>query len=737
MPRRKRKTFQALFLAFAVTFVLTLLPLPRAAASVCPSMFSIMPINDIPHLQPVTLDDIPFTMREYTERESITCPSVDADTKVLPLATIVVGFQNMPYEDEFDWSNHLFQSEASLQQYYLDMSYRQMTFVPVRENSACGNEGNTCVKDHVNDGIIHVKLDVKHESWMSPDIEFESKSIVALAAEEAGKVIDFSGYDQNGNGVIDKNELALMIVFAGYDASRKEEIVQERPHIWPQYLFSIDDNNYTLSNDVTIHSLAVIPEKIPDDAIETMSNAAHELGHHLGLPDLYSGSMVISPETGLLESPDTGWIAYQPDYLSLMSSGNVPGYCHLLDIWSKCRLGWVEPVLLSGEASSELLSAGTMEEDGTPRALRINIPGREKEYYLLENRQFEGWDATLGSRLAAEKGGVILWHISEEVLEKEGIAVSIRYNPAVTPLFREVDSEGNPTLIGERVLHRYPFFDRTIQETVYENVNGYMNLPVYGMNIYSPPQVRSYSDVGIRFTSENGTKMSVQLKDDNHVWNAGRVTVQPTKSAEGERRYTCSFCGATKTESIPKLKANPLTVKTASKTYNYAELTKAKTFKIGATKAQGKVTYSPNAAAKKAKITVKSGTVTIPKKCAVGTYKITVKAAGNDTFAAGSKTVTIKVTKAANPLKVSVSSKTYKSAKLKKAAAFSIGASKAQGKVTYTPDKKSKAAKIKVTAKGKVTVPKKCRKGTYTIMVKAKGNSNYKAGSKKVIIKVK
>lgn len=91
-----------------------------------------------------------------------------------------------------------------------------------------------------------------------------------------------------------------------------------------------------------------------------------------------------------------------------------------------------------------------------------------------------------------------------------------------------------------------------------------------------------------------------------------------------------------------KKKANPLTLKVTKKTYKKAKLTKKKTFNIGATKAQGKVTYTLNSAAIKAKITVSSaGKVTIPAKCKKGTYKITVKADGNSKYNSGSKTVTI------------------------------------------------------------------------------------------------
>ena len=49
----------------------------------------------------------------------------------------------------------------------------------------------------------------------------------------------------------------------------------------------------------------------------------------------------------------------------------------------------------------------------------------------------------------------------------------------------------------------------------------------------------------------------------------------------------------------------------------------------------------------------------------------------------------------------------------------------------------AKKAKIVVSAKGKVKIPKKCKKGTYKITVKAAGNKNYKSATKTVIIRIK
>ena len=91
-----------------------------------------------------------------------------------------------------------------------------------------------------------------------------------------------------------------------------------------------------------------------------------------------------------------------------------------------------------------------------------------------------------------------------------------------------------------------------------------------------------------------------------------------------------------------------------------------------------------------------------------------------------------------NPMTLTVSKKTYSVKKdLKKKKTFNIGVKNAKGKVTYTLSKNAKKAKLSVTSKGKVTVPKKCKKGVYNIKVKAAGNDEYKSAQKTVTITVK
>ena len=54
-----------------------------------------------------------------------------------------------------------------------------------------------------------------------------------------------------------------------------------------------------------------------------------------------------------------------------------------------------------------------------------------------------------------------------------------------------------------------------------------------------------------------GTVITAQqtVPATGHTWDVGKVTTEPTAAAAGVKTYTCTKCGATKTEAIPKLTA--------------------------------------------------------------------------------------------------------------------------------------------------------------------------------------
>lgn len=159
-----------------------------------------------------------------------------------------------------------------------------------------------------------------------------------------------------------------------------------------------------------------------------------------------------------------------------------------------------------------------------------------------------------------------------------------------------------------------------------------------------------------------------------------------------------------------------------------------------------KTSYVYSGSARKPSTTVKSGsktlklgtdyTVSYKNNTNAGTATVTITGKGN--YKSTAK-VTFTITKAANPLKVTTTAKTAKLATVKtKAVSVSTPSiSGAKGAITYAKASGSGYLSINKTT-GKVSVKKGTKAGTYTIkvMVTAAGNSNYKAGSKTVTVKI-
>ena len=66
-------------------------------------------------------------------------------------------------------------------------------------------------------------------------------------------------------------------------------------------------------------------------------------------------------------------------------------------------------------------------------------------------------------------------------------------------------------------------------------------------------QIRMASDKGNNAWGFKVTSVTVGSKTCQHVWDNGKVTKEPTETETGIKTYTCTLCGETKTETIPKL----------------------------------------------------------------------------------------------------------------------------------------------------------------------------------------
>ena len=160
----------------------------------------------------------------------------------------------------------------------------------------------------------------------------------------------------------------------------------------------------------------------------------------------------------------------------------------------------------------------------------------------------------------------------------------------------------------------------------------------------------------------------------------------------------------------------------------------SKAFSLGA-KAPGKLTYKSSNT--RVAVVDRYGKVTAK---GAGTVKITISAASSSNYNAASKTVTVKVNKAAPVIKVKTTSATVKYTNLKKKTqSVALGASvSSKGTLSYQKVSGNKAVTVDKKS-GRLSVRKGTKKGTYKVKVRIRSAARgiYNAGSKDVTVTIR
>ena len=217
-----------------------------------------------------------------------------------------------------------------------------------------------------------------------------------------------------------------------------------------------------------------------------------------------------------------------------------------------------------------------------------------------------------------------------------------------------------------------------------------------------------------------------------HTWNNGEVTKAPTCTEPGIKKYSCTVCGATKTEAI-----DPIGHKWGNPVYEWAADNSAATATRicgnDPTHVESETVETTSAVTKAATYTAKGET----------TY---TAAFANKAFWSQTKTVANipKLAKKSQPMKVTATAKTVKVKILKKKSVTvaPITVKNSKGIVIYKvvsgSAKAKKALKLNKT-NGKITVKRLTKKGIYTIKVRvsAAGTTVYKAGNQTVLVTIK
>ena len=220
-----------------------------------------------------------------------------------------------------------------------------------------------------------------------------AQKMIEDAVVAADPSVDFSLYDNDGPDMVPNSEDDdgvvdfLLVVHAGRGYEWTLDPGDIHSHAAKIRLLPVDG--------VFAQNYATEPE---DAAVGTF---AHELGHLLGLPDLY----------------DVTLSSFGLGMASLMSYGSWGGGDGSrpigLDAWSRMKLGFIDPVVVDANHASYSLPCLV----DVPEALILWNDGKPgQQYFLVENRRAKSYDSYLS--LFGE--GLYIYHVDERMEDNSG-----------------------------------------------------------------------------------------------------------------------------------------------------------------------------------------------------------------------------------------------------------------------------------------------------------------------------
>lgn len=179
---------------------------------------------------------------------------------------------------------------------------------------------------------------------------------------------------------------AFVIIHAGSDW--QNDLRGDSPYDLPSFFMTLGSSIAVDDSSSFVADASVIPETSSQDGYLNGINGvlAHEIGHQLGLPDLYDTYFGISA-VGYWDLMDfgsgVGVVLADPRTEELYYvTGIVPGS---LSAWSKAYLGWVVPDTARAGAGYAL--AATELQGQSPNTQAVVVPLDANDYYIIENRQ--------------------------------------------------------------------------------------------------------------------------------------------------------------------------------------------------------------------------------------------------------------------------------------------------------------------------------------------------------------
>jgi M6 family metalloprotease-like protein len=326
----------------------------------------------------------------------------------IPMLVVLLSYNNIHINSSQTlWSEKIFgKNPHQVNHYYMEASANHFEFSKAKESAGI-----------VDDGVISLTLNKNHPDIDCDDPNFSTKVYpdLKLALDSIDSSIDFSNYDSNADGFISNKELLITFIMAGYEDSYEGRHVTNG--IWAHQSCMYEESTIAHLDGVTVMScqnsgnFAIFGERhdIDDPHDATIGIIAHELGHSsFGLPDLYNTVDPYSGGIGIFGLMGAGaWTTSTP----FEKPGETPTH---FSAWSKVFMGWITPQVLSN-------SSAILTESSSLDFNILKLPINDTSYYLLENRNDNGYDRGLNNLEGLFSGGVAIWKVDETKMTQENM----------------------------------------------------------------------------------------------------------------------------------------------------------------------------------------------------------------------------------------------------------------------------------------------------------------------------
>ncbi len=301
------------------------------------------------------------------------------------------------------WSQRLVDIDA----YYNEVSVGNLRIVKATESHGAANDG---VIGPLTVSGLHSGSDI---DWNN------SATLAAAAIRAANPYINYASFDADLNGTIEADELHILIYQAGDEKSYSSSAT---PRAWAHNVWAEPSlTNLTPSTDsdgVSLTSYNYCGSEFNGGSMATMGQMVHELGHDIGLPDLYDADGAGS---------GGNWAGLGGHCLMAAgswggSSGDSPVH---INGFLKSWLAWTTLTTVSAPGDLHMSLAAV---NGSNAVVKILPAVTANDFFIVENRQQTGFDAGL----PGSNGGLAVYHCDSSILNDNNIrrTNSVNQNPS-------------------------------------------------------------------------------------------------------------------------------------------------------------------------------------------------------------------------------------------------------------------------------------------------------------------